>query len=131
MKITQIGFGILPIAEGARTIYQQQVGPVLGSLLIGATGEKLAIFTIDGSTGWLVQGGFDLQQLWPDQVEETLGMGSNHRTQTISGVTLHTINWPSISDLVFVISAPEAGAFMLFPPGCFAGHADTHDAVLC
>lgn len=130
MDIQAITPASLRTGAAARTIYQQQLGPVLCSLQVNTAGEKLAKFTTKGNAGWFVRGGFDLQQLWPSQVDEALDMGRNLTTTTAGGVTLHTMEWSGAPAPVHIIETPEDGAFMLFPPGCFEGHADTHDAAI-
>lgn len=120
----------LRTAAAARPVCQHQLGPVLCTLMLGQDGSKLATFSQAGSTGWFIRGGIDLQQLWPDQVEETLGMGRNRTTEHAGGITLHTLEWSGAPAPVHIIETPEDGAFMLFPPNCFEGHADTHDAAI-
>lgn len=130
MNITPITSAELRTAAAARVIYQHQIGAMLCTLLIDKAGEKLATFTRDGDTGWFIRGGIDLQQLWPDQIEETFDMGRNRTTQTAGRIPLHTLDWPGAPAPVHIVETPADGAFMLFPPGCFEGHADTHDAAL-
>lgn len=130
MDIQAITPAALRTAAAARAIYQHPIGPVLCTLLIDRTGTKMATFSQDGRTGWFISGGIDLQQLWPDQVSETLDMGRNRTTATAGGITMHSMEWSGAPTPVLVIETPEDGAFMLFPPGCFEGHADTHDAAL-
>lgn len=130
MDITVINSAALHTAAAARTIYQHQIGSVLCTLMVNKSGEKIATFTTDGTTGWFVRGGIDLQHLWPDQVEETFEMGRNRTTQNAGGIALHTMDWSGAPAPVHIIETPADGAFMMFPPGCFEGYADTHDAAL-
>lgn len=130
MEPTFITADTIREASAARIIYQQQLGPVLCTLLIDRSGAKLATFSQDGSTGWFIRGGIDLQQLWPDQIEETLAMGRNRATSHAGGINMHSMEWSGAPAPVHIIETPADGAFMLFPPGCFEGHADTHDAAL-
>lgn len=130
MDITPITSADLHTVAAARTIYTHKIGPVLCTLLVGTTGEKLSTFTTDNTTGWFIRGGIDLQQLWADQVEETFEMARDRTTSTAGGITLHMMKWPGAPEPVHIIETPADGAFMLFPPGCFEGHSDTHDAAL-
>lgn len=130
MDITPITPETKRLTAQARIIYQQPLGPVLCTLLIARSGAKLATFSHDGSTGWFVRGGIDLQQLWPDQIDETLEMGRNRTTSHACGITMHSMEWSGAPATVHIIETPADGAFMLFPPGCFEGHPDTHDAAL-
>lgn len=130
MDIKPITPADLRAVATANTLYQQQLGPVLCTLLVTNAGEKLATFTQEGCTGLFIRGGIDLQLLWPDQIEETFDMVRNRSTHNVGGLTLHTMDWPGAPAPVHIIETPADGAFVLFPPGCFEGHADTHDAAL-
>lgn len=117
-------------ASAARIVYQLQLGSVLCTLMLGQDGTKLATFSQDSRSGWFIRGGIELQQLWPDQVEETIEMGRNCTTAQAGGITMHTLEWSGAPEPIHIIETPEDGAFMLFPPNCFEGHADTHDAAV-
>ena len=130
MNTTPITAENLREASAARTIYQHKIGPVLCTLMLAKNGTKLGTFSKGDDSGWFIRGGIELQQLWADQIEETLDMGRNRTTATSGGITLHTMEWSGAPAPVHIIETPEDGAFMLFPPGCFEGHADTHDAAV-
>lgn len=130
MQVTTITADTIREASAARTIYEHQLGPVLCTLMLGQDGTKLATFSQDGRSGWFIRGGIELQQLWPDQIEETLEMGRNRTTAQAGGINMHSMEWSGTPAPVHIIETPEHGAFMLFPPNCFEGHADTHDAAI-
>ena len=130
MDITLINSADLRTVATARILFQQQLGPMLCTLMVAKAGEKLATITQEGCTGLFIRGGIDLQLLWPDQIEETFDMVRNRTTRNAGGLTLHTMDWPGAPAPVHIIETPADGAFVLFPPGCFEGHADTHDAAL-
>jgi hypothetical protein len=130
MDIKPITPAVLRTIAAARPIYEQQIGPVLCTLLVSSKGDKMATFTTDSHSGFFVYGGIDLQFLFPDQIDETFDMVRNRTTQQIGGITVHTMDWPGGPAPVHIVAIPADGAFVLFPPGCFEGHADTHDAAL-